>query len=78
MHTMAGLPDAVLLATAHVEKRVLLTRNTRDVTAGTHVRVLNTLYAQPYTSISTSLWLIANRASSSRVDTPVLSKMFDR
>jgi predicted nucleic acid-binding protein len=33
------LPDAVVLATAHVEKRVLLTRNTRDFSAGRFVRI---------------------------------------
>lgn len=33
------LPDAVILATAHVEGRVLLTRNIRDFTAGRFVRI---------------------------------------
>ena len=37
--TRLKLPDAVILATAHTEKRVLLTRNTRDFTAGRFVRV---------------------------------------
>ena len=31
-----------------------------------------------YASMSTSLWLMANSASSRRVETPVLSKTFDR
>ncbi len=33
------LPDAVILATAHVEQRVLLTRNTREFKPGRFVRV---------------------------------------
>ncbi len=33
------LPDAVLLATAHVERRVLLTRNTKDFQPGRFVRI---------------------------------------
>jgi len=33
------LPDAILLATAQVEGRVLLTRNTRDFTQGPFVRI---------------------------------------
>ena len=36
--TRLKLPDAILLATAQVEKRVLLTRNTRDFQAGRFVR----------------------------------------
>ena len=38
-NTRLKLPDAVILATAHVEKRVLLTRNTRDFTEGRFVRI---------------------------------------
>ena len=37
--TRLKLPDAVILATAHVEKRVLLTRNTRDFSAGRFVQI---------------------------------------
>jgi predicted nucleic acid-binding protein len=37
--TRLKLPDAILMATAHVEKRVLLTRNSRDFKVGRHVRV---------------------------------------
>ena len=37
--TRLKLPDAILLATAHVEGRVLLTRNTRDFKPGRSVRV---------------------------------------
>ena len=37
--TRLKLPDAVILATAHVEKRVLLTRNTRDFSPGRFVRI---------------------------------------
>lgn len=33
------LPDAVILASAHMEKRVLLTRNTRDFAPGRFVRI---------------------------------------
>ena len=37
--TRLKLPDAVILATAHSEKRVLLTRNTRDFSEGRFVRI---------------------------------------
>ena len=37
------LPDAIILATAHVEGRVLLTRNTRDFAPGHLVHVPYTL-----------------------------------
>lgn len=37
--TRLKLPDAVILATAHVEKRVLLTRNTRDFSAGRFIHI---------------------------------------
>ncbi len=37
--TRLKLADAVLLATARVEKRVLLTRNTRDFKPGQYVRI---------------------------------------
>ena len=33
------LPDAILLATAHVEQRVLLTRNSRDFKEGRFVHI---------------------------------------
>ena len=33
------LPDAVILATARVENRILLTRNTRDFSPGRFVRI---------------------------------------
>ena len=33
------LPDAIILATAHVERRVLLTRNTKDFRGAASVRV---------------------------------------
>lgn len=33
------LPDAMILATAHVENRVLVTRNTRDFVPGRFVRI---------------------------------------
>ena len=32
--TKIKLPDAIILATAEVERRVLITRNTRDFLAG--------------------------------------------
>lgn len=38
-NTRLKLPDAVILATAHVEKRVLLTRNTRDFSPGRFVQI---------------------------------------
>lgn len=38
-HDRLKLPDAILLATAHMEKRVLLTRNTSDFRPGRFVRV---------------------------------------
>ena len=37
--TRLKLADAIILATAHVERRVLVTRNTRDFTAGYSVRI---------------------------------------
>jgi predicted nucleic acid-binding protein len=37
------LPDAIILATAHVENRVLLTRNARDFRAGRFVKIPYTL-----------------------------------
>ena len=42
-NTRLKLPDAVILATAHVEKRTLLTRNTRDFGDGVSVRIPYTL-----------------------------------
>ena len=36
--TRLKLADAIILATAHVEKRVLLTRNTKDFQVGRFVR----------------------------------------
>ncbi len=41
--TRLKLADAIILATAHVERRVLLTRNTRDFQAGRFVRIPYTL-----------------------------------
>jgi len=41
--TRLKLPDAVILATAHSEKRVLLTRNTRDFSEGRFVKIPYTL-----------------------------------
>ncbi len=41
--TRLKLPDAVILATAHIEQRVLLTRNTRDFSAGRFVQIPYTL-----------------------------------
>ena len=37
--TRLKLADSILLATAHVERRVLLTRNTRDFSPGRFVRI---------------------------------------
>jgi len=37
--TRLKLTDAVILATAHIEGRVLLTRNTRDFSAGGSVQI---------------------------------------
>ena len=37
--TRLKLPDAVILASAHVEERILLTRNTRDFSEGSFVRI---------------------------------------
>ena len=37
--TKLKLADAIILATAHVDKRTLLTRNTRDFTPGRFVRI---------------------------------------
>ena len=37
--TRLKLPDAIILATAHVEKRVLLTRNSRDFSEGRFVHI---------------------------------------
>ena len=33
------LPDALILATAHIERRLLMTRNTRDFTPGRFVKI---------------------------------------
>lgn len=41
--TRLKLPDAILLATAHVEQRVLLTRNTRNFVEGRFVHIPYTL-----------------------------------
>ena len=37
--TRLKLPDAIILATAHIEKRVLLTRNSRDFSEGRFVHI---------------------------------------
>lgn len=37
--THLKLPDAVILATAHVDQSLLLTRNTRDFKEGRYVRI---------------------------------------
>ena len=41
--TRLKLPDAVILATAHIGHRVLLTRNTRDFSPGRFVEIPYTL-----------------------------------
>ena len=41
--TRLKLADSILLASAHVERRVLLTRNTRDFSPGRFVRIPYTL-----------------------------------